>query len=140
MDVNYFGVMNSINSIYEHYNKKKSGQISVISFVGAFRGLSAAGGYCASKSALKSFMETLNFEMRKINVKVSIINPGFIITAMTDKNDFWMPMLRPSKFAAEKIYISLIKNDTFGINFPKPFTTFMKFLGILPYKNILQNL
>ena len=23
MDVNYFGVMNSINSIYEHYNKKK---------------------------------------------------------------------------------------------------------------------
>ena len=134
MDVNYFGVMNSINSIYKHYNKKKSGQISVISSVAAFRGLPKAGAYCASKSALTAFMETLNFEMRKINVKVSIINPGFIKTAMTDKNDFWMPMLRPSKFAAEKIYIGLIKDDTFEINFPKPFTTFMKFLGILPYK------
>ena len=31
MEVNYFGTMNSINSIYDYFNAKKSGQISIIS-------------------------------------------------------------------------------------------------------------
>ena len=31
MEVNYFGTMNSINSVYDYYNEKKSGQISIIS-------------------------------------------------------------------------------------------------------------
>ena len=78
--------MNSINAIYDYYNYKKSGQISFISSVAGYRGLPAAGAYCASKSALISFAESLNFEMKKINVRVSIINPGFIKTPMTDHN------------------------------------------------------
>ena len=55
MEVNYFGTMNSINSVYNYYNDKKSGQISIISSVAGYRGLPAAGAYCASKSALTSF-------------------------------------------------------------------------------------
>ena len=52
MEVNYFGTMNSINSIYEYFSEKKSGQISIISSVAGYRGLPAAGAYCASKAAL----------------------------------------------------------------------------------------
>ncbi len=44
MEVNYFGTMNAINSIYEYYNNKKSGQISIVSSVAGYRGLPAAGG------------------------------------------------------------------------------------------------
>ena len=33
MEVNYFGTMNSINSVYEYYSNRKSGQISIISSV-----------------------------------------------------------------------------------------------------------
>ena len=65
MEVNYFGTMNSINSIYDYYNNKKSGQISIVSSVAGYRGLPAAGAYCASKSALTSFTESLYFEMKK---------------------------------------------------------------------------
>ena len=46
MEVNYFGTMNSINSVYGYYNNKKSGQISIVSSVAGYRGLPAAGGYC----------------------------------------------------------------------------------------------
>ena len=69
MEVNYFGTMNSINSVYNYYNDKKSGQISIISSVAGYRGLPAAGAYCASKSALKSFAESLHFEMKKKKYK-----------------------------------------------------------------------
>ena len=133
MEVNYFGTMNSINSVYDYYNDKKSGQISIISSVAGYRGLPAAGAYCASKSALTSFTESLRFEMIRKNVRVSLVSPGFIKTPMTDQNDFPMPMIKSPEFAAEQIYIGLTKKTGFEIHFPKAFTFFLKFLRILPY-------
>ena len=133
MEVNYFGTMNSINSVYDYYNDKKSGQISIISSVAGYRGLPAAGAYCASKSALTSFTESLRFEMIRKNVRVSLVSPGFIKTPMTDQNDFPMPMIKSPEFAAEQIYIGLTKKTGFEIHFPKAFTFFLKFLRILPH-------
>ena len=132
MEVNYFGTMNSINSIYDYYNNKKSGQISIVSSVAGYRGLPAAGAYCASKSALTSFAESLHFEMKRRNVRVSLVSPGFIKTPMTDQNDFPMPMIKSPEFAAEQIYTGLVKKKKFEIHFPKAFTFIMKFLSILP--------
>ena len=132
MEVNYFGTMNSINSVYDYYNDKKGGQISIISSVAGYRGLPAAGAYCASKSALTSFTESLRFEMMRKNVRVSLVSPGFIKTPMTDQNDFPMPMIKSPEFAAKQIYIGLTKKTGFEIHFPKAFTFFLKFLRILP--------
>jgi short-subunit dehydrogenase len=132
MEVNYFGTMNSINSVYSYYNNKKSGQISIVSSVAGYRGLPAAGAYCASKSALTSFTESLHFEMKRKNVRVSLVSPGFIKTPMTDQNDFPMPMIKSPEFAAKKIYTGLVKKKGFEIHFPKTFTYIMKLLSILP--------
>ena len=132
MEVNYFGTMNSINSIYDYFSEKKNGQISIISSVAGYRGLPAAGAYCASKAALTSFTESLNFEMKMKNVRVSLISPGFIKTPMTDMNEFPMPMIKSPEFAANEIYKGLTKKKGFEIHFPKAFTFIMKFLQILP--------
>ena len=134
MEANYFGTMNCINSIYGYYNNKKSGQISIVSSVAGYRGLPAAGGYCASKSALTSFTESLHFEMKRKNVRVSLVSPGFIKTPMTDQNEFSMPMIKSPEFAAEQIFNGLTKKNNFEIHFPKIFTLFLKFLRILPIK------
>ena len=132
MEVNYFGTMNSINSIYDYFSEKKDGKISIISSVAGYRGLPAAGAYCASKSALISFAESLYFDMKRKNVKVSLICPGFIKTPMTDKNDFPMPLIKSPEFAANQIFKGLTKKNIFEIHFPKTFTYFLKFLRILP--------
>ena len=132
MEVNYFGTMNSINSIYEYFSEKKNGQISIISSVAGYRGLPAAGAYCASKAALTSYAESLNFDMKMKNVRVSLISPGFIKTPMTDQNDFPMPMIKSPEFAANEIYKGLTEKKSFEIHFPKAFTYFLKFLQILP--------
>jgi len=132
MEVNYFGTMNSINSIYEYFSEKKNGQISIISSVAGYRGLPAAGAYCASKAALTSFAESLYFDMQMKNVRVSLISPGFIKTPMTDQNDFPMPMIKSPEFAASEIYKGLTVKKAFEIHFPKAFTYFLKFLQLLP--------
>ena len=132
MEVNFFGVINSVNSIYKFYSEQRSGQISIISSVAGYRGLPAAGAYCASKSALTSFTESLYFDMMKKNVDVKLISPGFIKTPMTEKNNAPMPMIKSSKFAANEIFIGLTKKKLFEIHFPKSFTFLMKLLKILP--------
>ena len=132
MEVNYFGTMNSINSIYDYFSEKKNGQISIISSVAGYRGLPAAGAYCASKAALTSFAESLNFDMCRKNIKVTLISPGFIKTPMTDQNDFPMPMIKSPEFAANEVFKGLTTNKSFEIHFPKTFTYFLKLLSILP--------
>ncbi len=132
MEVNYFGTMNCINSVYKYFSERKSGQISIISSVAGYRGLPAAGAYCASKSALISFAESLYFDMKRKNVKVSVISPGFIKTPMTDQNDFPMPMIKSAEYAADKIFSGLLKKNGFEIHFPKTFTFLMKIIQILP--------
>ena len=52
---------------------------------------------------------------------------------MTDDNNYTMPMIKSSEFAADKIYKGLIKDKGFEIHFPKEFTFIMKILRLLPY-------
>ena len=132
MEINFFGSVNSINAVYYYYKDKKKGQISIISSVAAYRGLPAASGYCASKSALTSLAESLYFDFKRYNVRVSVISPGFIKTPMTDKNKFPMPMIKSPEYAAEKIFIGLTKKNIFEIHFPITFTIMMKLLKIMP--------
>jgi short-subunit dehydrogenase len=72
--------------------------------------------------------------MKRKNVRVSLVCPGFIKTPMTDKNDFPMPMIKSPEFAADQIFTGLTKKNVFEIHFPKIFTFFLKFLRILPIK------
>ena len=132
IETNFFGTMNSINSVYNYFKDKKSGHISIVSSVAGYRGLPMAGAYCASKSALISYAESLYFEMKRFNVRVSVVNPGFIKTPMTDQNPFPMPMIESPEFAAEEMFKGLTKSKSFEIHFPKKFTFIMKILKIMP--------
>jgi len=132
METNFFGTLNCIMSVDTYFREKKSGHISIVSSVAGYRGLPAASGYCASKSALISLAESLYFDFKRHNVRVSLVNPGFIKTPMTDKNKFPMPMIKSAEFAAEKMFIGLTKKNAFEIHFPVAFTMIMKLLKIMP--------
>jgi len=132
METNFFGTLNCIMAVNAYFREKKSGHISIVSSVAGYRGLPAASGYCASKSALTSLAESLYFDFIRYNVRVSLVSPGFIKTPMTDKNKFPMPMIKSPEFAAEKMFIGLTKKNAFEIHFPIAFTLIMKLLKIMP--------
>ena len=132
METNFFGTLNCIMAVNTYFREKKSGHISIVSSVAAYRGLPAASGYCASKSALTSLAESLYFDFKRYNVRVSVISPGFVKTPMTDKNKFPMPMIKSVEYAAEKMFVGLTKRAAFEIHFPKTFTFIMKLLKIMP--------
>jgi len=132
METNFFGTLNCIMSVNSYFRERGNGHISIVSSVAAYRGFPAASGYCASKSALTSLAESLYFDFKRHNVRVSVVSPGFIKTPMTDKNKFPMPMIRSPEYAAEKIFIGLTKKNVFEIHFPLAFTMLMKLLKIMP--------
>ena len=134
MNVNYFGVLNCVKTVEKFFKDKKDGHISIVSSIAGYRGLPNSSGYGPSKAALNNFAESIYFDFKKYNVRVSVISPGFIKTPLTDKNDFPMPFLRSVEFAAEKIFAGLTKSNSFEIHFPKQLTLILKFLRILPYK------
>ena len=57
----------------------------------AFRGLPGAIGYSTSKAGIFSLAEGMHIDLHDTGVKVQLVNPGFIRTRLTDKNDFHMP-------------------------------------------------
>ena len=134
METNFFGVLYCIKSVEKYFKDKKSGHISIVSSVAAYRGLPNSSGYGPSKAALTNLTESLYFDFKKHNVRISLVSPGFIKTPLTDKNEFPMPFIKSPKFAAEKMFNGLTKNKSFEIHFPKALTLLLKFLRILPYK------
>ena len=132
MEVNFLGVVGCVKAVQEYFESKKSGHISIVSSPVGYRGLPKSSGYTASKASLNNFTQGIYFDFKKFNVRVSLISPGFIKTALTDKNEFKMPYLRSTEYAAEKIYIGLIKKNKFEIIFPPQIGIIYKIFQILP--------
>jgi short-subunit dehydrogenase len=130
--VNFFGTVNSIKAVEEYFKSRKSGIITIVSSIAGYRGLPNSTGYGPSKSALNNLAESLYFDFKRSNVRVCLVSPGFIKTPMTDKNDFKMPFLKTTDYAANKIYDGLINKNNFEIHFPKILTLILKFLNFLP--------
>jgi len=134
METNFFGVLYCIKSVERYFKDKQDGHISIVSSVAAYRGLPNSSGYGPSKAALTNLTESLYFDFKKHNVRISLISPGFIKTPLTDKNEFPMPFIKSPEFAAEKMFNGLTRSKAFEIHFPKALTLLLKFLRILPYR------
>ena len=75
--------------------------------------------------------EALKPELDVLGIKLQLINPGFVETPLTDKNNFKMPFLISVETAANHIMHGLSGNN-FEITFPWKFAILMKILRILP--------
>ena len=91
IDVNLIGQMNCLSAVMPVFTKQERGHIVFVSSPAGYRGLPNAGVYGVSKSAITFLAESLYIELLESNIKVQVVNPGFVKTPMTDKNKFKMP-------------------------------------------------
>ena len=110
--------------------KQDYGQIALCGSVAGYRA-HPMGSYSVTKAAIINLAESLRAEEPQLDIKV--INPGFVRTPMTDKNDFDMPMMIEPEDAARTIANGL-QTRRFEIHFPKRFTLLVKILKLcLPF-------
>ncbi len=131
MNLNYAGALNCIEAVLPEMLRSGSGQIVGVASLAGYRGVPSAAAYGASKAALIHFLESMRFDVQDRGIAVTIVNPGFVKTPLTDKNEFRMPFMIDSDRAARIIRRGIERRKR-EIAFPRPFSTFIKFLRILP--------
>jgi short-subunit dehydrogenase len=132
-ETNLHGVIGTIAAVVPTLLGQGNGAIGIVSSVAGYRGLPKALIYGASKAALMNFAETLYLDLHPRGLGVYLINPGFVRTPLTARNDFRMPHLIDADEAAQEIVAGIERGD-FEIHFPKAFTRQLKLLRLLPYR------
>ena len=132
LEVNVMGIVHGLEPILERFISRRRGHVAVVASIAGYRGLPRASAYGASKAALINLCEALKIELRGSGITISLVNPGFVKTPLTDKNDFPMPFLM-SLDKATDVILSGIEKGRFEIAFPKRLAFLMKVGRVLPY-------
>jgi len=131
METNLMGTVNGLAEVLPRFMARRGGHVAVVASLAGYRGLPTAAASGASKAGLINMCEALRPELAHAGIKLQLINPGFVDTPLTGKNDFPMPFLISAEAAAERIVAGL-KSRTFEIAFPWRFSMLMKTLRLLP--------
>lgn len=129
---NLIGSVNCLAPVMKSMCAQGGGRIAVVASLAGYRGLPRAAAYSASKAGLIAMGEALYPELQRYGVGISVINPGFVKTPLTDKNTFEMPCLIDVDVAVDAIVAGL-QNGGFEIAFPNRFVMFMRLMRALPY-------
>lgn len=132
MRINYMGVVHGIDVVRRYFLQQGRGQILITASVAGYRGLPYAAPYGATKAALINMAESLAPEFTRQGVSLRVINPGFVRTPLTAKNEFAMPgMIEPEE--AARLIIRKLDKSSFELLVPKGFGWVMKLIRCLPY-------
>ena len=132
LELNVMGAVHGLEVLLPTMRARGKGRIAVVASLAGYRGLPTAAGYGASKAALINLCEALRLDLHGTGVTLQVINPGFVKTPLTDKNEFEMPFLISTEDAADAILRGL-QTHRFEIRFPTMFACIMATLNLCPH-------
>ncbi|MGH6649151.1 SDR family NAD(P)-dependent oxidoreductase [Aquabacterium sp.] len=130
--INYVGALHVLAATLPWLTEQGNGHLSLVASVAGFRGLPKALAYGPTKAALNNLAECLYMDLHPLGVGVSVVNPGFVRTALTAGNDFDMPALLTPEQAAREM-VDGWQAGRFEVHFPRRFTGWLKLLRHLPH-------
>jgi dehydrogenase/reductase SDR family member 7B len=86
MEINFFGPVALSKALIEPMKNNGGGMIVAVSSILGEIGLPLVSAYAASKHAMNGYFNSLRYEVEKYNIKVCLIEPGFINTDITKKS------------------------------------------------------
>jgi len=101
LDVNLLGAITTVEAGIEAM-AERGGTVGVLSSLAGTRGLPGAAAYCASKSAISTYIEARQVELAERPIRLVDVQPGFVRTPMTAPNRFPMPFLMDVEVAARR--------------------------------------
>jgi NAD(P)-dependent dehydrogenase (short-subunit alcohol dehydrogenase family) len=117
VETNTFGIAHVLECLIPIMKEQGSGKIAGVSSLADVRGYPGSSGYNASKAAATRLLESARGELKKYGIRVITVKPGFVKTAMTDKNEFYMPFLQQPDKAARIIRKGIAKGKSI-VQFP----------------------
>jgi len=140
MEVNFFGAINTAavalpllqNSVSQNLSRSAiKPQIVLIASLASVVPFPRSEAYGASKAAAQYYFEALRIDLARHNIAVTVVQPGFVETPLTAKNDFPMPFLVKVDDAA-KIIATKIADYPHLVRFPGRLSSLLYSLRLLP--------
>jgi NADP-dependent 3-hydroxy acid dehydrogenase YdfG len=128
---NVLGMMYLFDATVPAMVERGSGRFAGVASLAGLRGLPATSVYSASKAAMQAFLEASRVDLAPLGVAVTTINPGFVVTPMTEKNKFRMPALMKVETAARVIANGLERGQR-EVEFPRRMSWLMRFTRLVP--------
>ncbi len=130
-ETNVTGVLNTVHPLLPRMVARGHGQVAIISSVAGIRALPQAPAYSASKAAVRYYGEALRGFLAPRGVRVNVVCPGWIVTAMTLRNRFHMPFIMSAEAAAKRIQRGLARNRG-RIAFPRRLYYPLMLFSVIP--------
>lgn len=131
IEVNLYSIAYNLKFLVPIMKKQGYGTIAGISSLAEGRGYPGSAAYSASKAAVTRLLESARLELKKHNINIITVKPGFVRTDMTAKNEFMMPfMIDPGK--AARIIRRGIERNKNNIQFPLGTIILSKISTLLP--------
>ena len=129
--INNIGMAATFHPFVAAMRARRRGTLVGIASVSAIRGLPGHGAYCASKSAVVAYCESLRGECRADGVRVVTLLPGYIATPLTSKNPYSMPFLMAPDAFAEQAFRAIQAGSSYRV-IPWQMGVVAKLLRLLP--------
>lgn len=130
-DINLTGAARCVGAVLPGMIERGRGHVVLTGSLSGFRGLPGSIGYGSAKAGLMHLAESMQADLRKTPIEVQLVNPGFIRTRLTDKNDFTMPFIMDPDEAATEMFEHMC-GDSFKKNFPMVFSWMFRLSQFLP--------
>jgi short-subunit dehydrogenase len=132
VDTNFYGVMHAVLPAVSRMRPRRRGHVVLVSSLAALRGMAISPAYCASKAALKAYGDSVRPLLARDGVRLSVVLPGFVKTAMSDV----FPGAKHFLWSADKAARHIRNKVGAGhkeIAFPMPLAIGMRLLSVLPH-------
>jgi short-subunit dehydrogenase len=100
-----------------HLIKQGGGHVVAVASLGGLGGFPYEAGYCASKAALATFVESVRAELSPAGISFTTVFPGFIDTPMLRTNAFAVKRAMTAPRAATQIYRAVLRRKP-TLHFP----------------------
>jgi len=131
ISTNLMGTLNTVLPIAERMRRRGQGHIALVSSLAALRGMAISPAYCASKSALHAWGQSIRPLLQTMGITLTVIYPGFVKSKMSDAFPASKPLLVDASQAANLIRRGLDAKRT-TIAFPLILWLGLKALNTLP--------
>ena len=103
MQTNAVGFTRMIGEAYRYFAERGEGHIAAITSIAGTKGLGPAPAYSATKAMQNAYLQALEQQAnaRGLRIRFTDIRPGFVDTALLDKDFHYPMMLRPEKVARD---------------------------------------